>query len=156
MAAPHVSGVVGLVYTQNPGWTYQQVRAQVIGTARPLASLAGKTVSGGVVDAASAVGVIMPGPPAPPAGPGAPALATLGGGSVDISWTDNSDNEDGFRVQREKKQGAGWKNATIVADVGAGITGTTDAPGSGTFRYRVQAYNAIGASDWSGWTQIQN
>lgn len=70
MAAPHVSGVVGLVYAENPGWTYQQVRTQVIDTARPVASLAGKTVSGGVVDAALALGVYVPPPPPPGCGDG--------------------------------------------------------------------------------------
>ncbi len=68
MAAPHVSGIVGLVYAENPTWTYQQVRTQVIDTARPVASLAGKTVSGGVVDAAAALGVDVPPPPPPGCG----------------------------------------------------------------------------------------
>jgi subtilisin family serine protease len=128
MAAPHVTGVVGLVYAQNPEWTYQQVRAQVINTARPVASLAGKTVSGGVVDAATAVGVSMPGPATPPAAPGPPALTALGGSAVGVSWIDHSTNEDGFRIERETKQGPKWKSATIIATVPADTTSTTDAP----------------------------
>lgn len=44
------------------------------------------------------------------------------------------------------------RNATVPADT----TSTTDSPGAGTFRYRVQAFNAVGDSSWSGWTQINN
>jgi serine protease len=156
MAAPHVAGTVGLVYCQNPGWSYQQVRAKVIDTARPVPSLAGKTVSGGVLDAAAALGVIVPEPPAPPAAPGTPSLTKLGGGQVRAAWADNSINEDGFRVQRETKSGANWVNTQIVATVGSDTTTATDTPGAGTFRYRLQAFNGVGDSVWSAWTQVKN
>ena len=98
----------------------------------------------------------LPPPPPPPAAPGAPALTPLGDGAIEIAWSDNSDDEDGFRVQRERKQGK-WKDAVIVATVPADTTSTTDAPGAGTFRYRVQAFSAAsGDSSWSGWTEINN
>ncbi len=57
MATPHVTGGAALVYGQNPGWTYQQVRSQILSTVRPVASMAGVTVTGGVLDLAAAVGV---------------------------------------------------------------------------------------------------
>ncbi len=94
--------------------------------------------------------------PMPPAAPGTPTLTRLSGGVVRVSWSDNSNNEDGFQVQREKKQGGRWVQTTIVADVGANTTSTNDSPGAGTFRYRVLAYNAIGQSSWSGWKQVNN
>lgn len=158
LSAPYVAGVVGLVWTQHPAWTWQQVRAQILDTARPVASLANKTASGGVLDAAAALGVAVPPPPppppAPPAAPGTPTLTNLGGGQVEVSWADNSDNEDGFEVERKKKSGPQWIEQQIVADVPADTTTVTDAPGSGIFRYRVRAYNAVGESAWSGWRQI--
>jgi hypothetical protein len=55
MACPHVTGVVGLVYGQNPTWTYSQVRSRILSTVRPTAAMAGITVSGGIVNAASAI-----------------------------------------------------------------------------------------------------
>jgi hypothetical protein len=94
--------------------------------------------------------------PAPPAAPGAPSLTKLGGGQVRATWADNSGNESGFRVQRETKSGANWVNTQIVATVGSNATSATDAPGAGTFRYRVQAFNGVGDSAWSAWTQIKN
>lgn len=156
MAAPHVAGAAGLVYVQNPTWTYQQVCSQIIATARPVASMAGVTVSGGVLDAAAALGVYVPPPPSPPAVPGKPTIVKLTGEQVQVSWADNSNNEDGFRIRREKKQGSSWTGTVTIADVGANVTSVVDAPGTGTFRYSVQSYNAVGNSAWTAWTQIKN
>jgi hypothetical protein len=93
-------------------------------------------------------------PPPPPVAPGTPSLIKSGS-TVTVSWSDNSGDESGFEVQREKK-GNGNKcgSTTTVANVGANVTSTTDAPGTGTFRYRVRAYNGNGSSDWSGWAQV--
>ncbi len=56
MAVPHVTGVLALVRGQHPQWTSNQVIAQVLSTVDPLASLSGKTVTGGRLNAARAVG----------------------------------------------------------------------------------------------------
>jgi hypothetical protein len=93
--------------------------------------------------------------PAPPNVPGAPQLTDLGGGSVRIQWADNSNNEDGFQIQREHRVGNQWGETTIVATVGANVTQYVDSPGSGRWRYRVRAFNAAGNSAWSAWTQIR-
>jgi hypothetical protein len=93
--------------------------------------------------------------PVPPAAPGAPTLTKLSGGQVRVQWADNSSNEDGFRVERETKVGSNWTALTTVATVGMNVTETIDAPGTGTFRYRVQAFNASGSSAWSAWKQIK-
>lgn len=93
-------------------------------------------------------------PPPPPAAPGTPELS-VSGGTVTISWADNSNDETGFEVQREKKgKGNKWGETATVANVGANVTSTTNAPGSGTFRYRVRAYSGNGASDWTGWAEV--
>ena len=53
------------------------------------------------------------------------------------------------------KSGNKWINTQIIADVGTDVTSVTDAPGTGTFRYRVMAYNDV-ESAWSAWTQVTN
>jgi subtilisin family serine protease len=47
MATPHVSGAAALYLSQNPGATAAQIKAAILGSAVPTASLAGKTVTGG-------------------------------------------------------------------------------------------------------------
>jgi subtilisin family serine protease/subtilisin-like proprotein convertase family protein len=68
MATPMVTGVVALVRSEHPNWTYQQIIAQVLDTVDPVPGLQGKVSTGGVVDAARAVGYNTPPPitPTPP------------------------------------------------------------------------------------------
>ena len=61
MATPYVSGVVALVAGLHPSDTAAQLVQQVLSTTKPLAGLAGKTATGGIVDAARAVGLGRPG-----------------------------------------------------------------------------------------------
>jgi subtilisin family serine protease len=94
-------------------------------------------------------------PPAtPPAEPGRPRLTNLGGGSVSITWADNSNNETSFEIRREKRVGSSWSNTTTIASVGADVTTYVDNPGSGTWRYSVRAVNSAGGSTWSRWKAI--
>ncbi len=55
MACPHVAGAVALVTAANPTLTYAQVRSRILSTARPVSSLSGRCVTGGVVDIAAAI-----------------------------------------------------------------------------------------------------
>lgn len=55
MATPHVTGVAALVWSVNPTWTYSQVRSKILSTVKPLPSLSGKTVTGGLLNANNAV-----------------------------------------------------------------------------------------------------
>lgn len=54
-AAPQVTGVVALLAAAKPGITVAEVRAAILGSVDPVPSLAGKTVTGGRLDAAAAL-----------------------------------------------------------------------------------------------------
>lgn len=47
MATPHVAGAASLLLAANPALTHAQIKDLLIGSANPVAALAGKTVSGG-------------------------------------------------------------------------------------------------------------
>jgi subtilisin family serine protease len=67
MAAPHVTGTIALLATANPAASATAIRGAILSTTRPLAALAGKTVTGGLLDAAAAVRAIRGDvPPLPP------------------------------------------------------------------------------------------
>jgi subtilisin family serine protease len=65
MAAPHVAGAAGLVYGLNPGFTYQQARDAILNNVRLVSSMTNITVTGGVLDAAAALGSAPPPGPTP-------------------------------------------------------------------------------------------
>lgn len=60
MAAPHVTGAAGLLFSLNPAATVAQVRAALMATVDPLPSLQGRTTTGGRIDAAAALDEIRP------------------------------------------------------------------------------------------------
>ena len=67
MAAPHVTGTIALLATANPAASATAIRGAILSTTRPLAALTGKTVTGGLLDAAAAVRAIRGDvPPLPP------------------------------------------------------------------------------------------
>ncbi len=71
MAAPHVAGLVALMAAANPQATASQIRSAILSSAVPVASLAGKVATGGLINAAAAVNLIRgieppPTPPPPP------------------------------------------------------------------------------------------
>ena len=89
-----------------------------------------------------------------PAPPSAITTTDLGNGSqARVAWSDNSNNEAGFTVIRETQSGSSWINA-VTTTTTANATSYVDAPGVGTFRYRVRATNSAGSSAYTGWTQV--
>ncbi len=56
MAAPHVSGVAALVLAKTPSLTTAQVKSAILDNTDPISSLSGKTITGGRLNAAKAVG----------------------------------------------------------------------------------------------------
>lgn len=91
MAAPHVAGVAAMLTELHPDWSYSQIRGQILTTVRkPKVNggnpLEGKTVTGGVLNAASAVALT-----------GNPPTADFSYhvNGLTVQYTDLSDDSDG-------------------------------------------------------------
>jgi hypothetical protein len=75
MATPHVAGAAALLWARAPAATVAQVRTALLGSVEPRPALLGRTVTGGVLNAARAVTSIDPDAAAPaPAPTPAPAV----------------------------------------------------------------------------------
>jgi fibronectin type 3 domain-containing protein len=84
---------------------------------------------------------------APPAAPSGLTAATPSSSQVNLSWTSNSTNQTGFKVERATDNGF-TQNLTLLATTAANTTTYTDTTVSGgaTYFYRVRATNAFGDS----------
>jgi len=90
-----------------------------------------------------------------PAAPSALSAATgQGKGSAVLNWTDNSNNEDSFSIERSTSLSAGY---TQVATVGANVRTYTDNTvfRKTTYYYRVRAVNGGGKSGYSNVTSVR-
>jgi hypothetical protein len=79
MASPHVAGVAALVRAADPGAPDTEVVEALRAGVRPLASLSGRTVTGGIVDADRSIDAIraLPNAPGGGGGTGAPPRVTV-------------------------------------------------------------------------------
>lgn len=101
------------------------------------------------------------GPPAAPASlAGAPVYSGSGRNRslvrIDLTWTDSSNNETDFELQRCLVQGKG-NNLTCsfetIATPGSGVTALPDpVTVKGSYRYQIRSRNSLGQS---AWTQTQ-
>jgi acid phosphatase type 7 len=91
-------------------------------------------------------GGVVPVPPAAPSGLSAVAVSST---RINLSWTDNSADESGFRIERCKN--VSCTSFAQVAQVGAGITtfADTTVTKNSTYNYRVRAFNTAGNSAYS-------
>ncbi len=79
MATPHVAGTIALMAAANPQATAAQLKSALLSTVRPVAALAGRMVTGGVINTSAAVRAVASvtpppsDPPPPPFDPPPPA-----------------------------------------------------------------------------------
>jgi alpha-tubulin suppressor-like RCC1 family protein len=86
--------------------------------------------------------------PLPPQAPSSLTATTVSGRQINLSWVDNSGDQDGFKIERAPSDSGPW---TQIAQVLASTTGYRDVGiwPSTTYYYRVRAYNRGGDSDSS-------
>ena len=146
MAAPHVAGA----------WAIARQKAPTAGVADILAAMTSTGVSitdprNGIrkprIQIDAALGAIGNGEPSPTAPP-APSLLTatpVSSTQIDLSWTDNSTDETGFRIRRKTGSSGTW---TLIATVGQNVSSyqNTGLTAGATYYYSVSSYNTGGES----------
>lgn len=131
--------------------------ANVTGTSYPYAGLTGNTSYVWKVVAKNDIGTLEgTGSPfgfttaaLPPVAPSDVAFNTVTTTSMNVTWADNSDDEDGFKIYRSTLETSGF---TLVGTVGADVTTFAATGLSPNIRYyfRVTAYHTIqGESDFA-------
>jgi hypothetical protein len=106
------------------------------------------TLPGGQITTASISFYVVTIPPTAPSGL---IATTISANQIDLQWTDNSDNEQGFKIESKLNN---WGDFVQIATVGANITSYSDRRvlTGITHSYRVRAYNKVGDSDYSNIT----
>lgn len=139
MAAPHVAGVAALVWGHRPYLSWWQVKTTIMDSVDPLSSLSGKVRSGGRLNAYNALTTPTPDLPAAPSN----LYSFPDCYEIRLTWQDNSDNEDGFKIYR--KFGNKW---FWLGWVGPNVTTWTDTEllCGELYCYYVRAYNQDGIS----------
>ncbi len=92
-------------------------------------------------------------PPSVPAAPTNLIGTAISNTQINVTWTDNANNEEGFTIQRSTD----GRVFTPIATVGANLTSYSDTGLSATtfYYYRVAAFNSVGTSAFSNVVKVR-
>ena len=85
----------------------------------------------------------------PPAAPSGLTATAVSSSRINLAWTDNSDNEAGFVIERSPNGVTGWLSLTPSTAPNATSYSDTGLAAATAYFYRVKATNASGDSAWS-------
>jgi serine protease len=126
-----VAGIGALILSLHNDFTADQIKETILGSVDVLPSLQGKTLTGGRVNAFKALTALLP-----------PSNLNAGAESktqVLLTWTDNSQGETGFSIERRESGGQFTEVATVPADQTTYTDSTVQA--GKAYTYRVRAFN---------------
>jgi subtilisin family serine protease len=144
MATPHVSGLAALLLADDPGLSAIQVKERILNGAEVKSGLAGILLTAGRINAYYSIRNV----PAPPSSLSAAAASSS---KINVTWSDSSYGEDGFKIERKMDVGG------IYVQIGATAANTTTYSDTGldestTYYYRIRSYNGSNNSDFSAET----
>ncbi|MFQ6069936.1 MAG: S8 family serine peptidase [Candidatus Aminicenantales bacterium] len=144
MAAPHVAGVAALVWGKPVKIWWDQVKEIIMESVDWLSSLSGKCVTGGRLNAYEAIYE----PDLPDAAPSNLTAAPTAWEIIELNWEDNSCNEIGFEIQRQKEGEADFSYLDAAKENNSKYEDMTATAGI-THTYKVRAYNLAGNTDFT-------
>jgi subtilisin family serine protease len=139
MAAPHVTGTVGLIVAQYPTLSLEDLRWRILNGTDVLAGLIGKVAAGGRINTNNSLRLPMT--------PSDLSTVQVSETEIELNWVDTSVDEEGFAIQRREKDEAFQELARVDPDTTR--YSDTDITGESSYTYRVIAYNEYGNSDYS-------
>jgi subtilisin family serine protease len=139
MAAPHVSGLGGLLLAAHPTLPLDELRWRILNGVDELEGLMGKVAAGGRIDADNSLEL--------PSAPSHLSASKVSDVEVELLWADNSGDEEGFKIER-RPEGGGYVEIGRV-DRDTTSYSDTDFKGETCYTYRVRAYNDHGNSAYS-------
>jgi subtilisin family serine protease len=144
MSTAVVAGIGALIASLQNDFTADQIKETILGSVDILPSLQGRTLTGGRVNAYKALTALLP-----PSNLNAAAESKT---QVLLTWTDNSQGESGFSVERRQSGGQFGEISTVSADQMTYTDSTVQA--GKTYTYRVRAFNAGSYSAYSNQTTV--
>jgi hypothetical protein len=141
MATPHVSGLAALLLADDPGLSAIQVKERILNGAEVQSGLAGFLLTAGRINAYYSIRNV-------PAPPSSLSTAAASSSKINVTWSDSSYGEDGFKIERKMDVGG------IYVQIGATAANTTIYRDTGldestTYYYRIRSYNGNNNSDFS-------
>jgi subtilisin family serine protease len=144
MAAPHVSGVSGLILAENSSLANNQVKAIILNNVDQIASVTDKVVTDGRLNADNAV--------QDAASSDAPTnltAATISTSQINLSWTDNSSVESGFSIHRKTGSNKSFSEIAALSENEINYSDKGLSPGT-KYYYKVQVTGAsVGSFSFS-------
>jgi subtilisin family serine protease len=147
MAAPHVSGLAALIWSQNLGFMYSEVKGFIFYGVDVLDPLAGKILKAGRINAnASILAADSGAGDVPDFPPSDLVVEAASARQLNLTWTDNASDETGTRIERATKTGGPFSHVGTVA---ANVESYADVTVNDltTYFYRVLAFNVAGVTD---------
>ena len=154
MAAPMVTSAVALLAAVHPDWSPAQIKEAILATVDVFPSLEGKVSTGGRLNVGNAVNFDPTVYDRAPETPSVLFVKERPDHSLQLSWKDNSRNENRFELQYSRDNGQTW----VAADnaIEENTDWTIFAPTVlGQYQFRVRASNRFGDSSWSASATIQ-
>lgn len=87
--------------------------------------------------------------PTIPAAPSSLTATASGTSTINVAWTDNSNNETGFKLERKTGSAGTWSEIAGAIAANTGSFSNTGLTAGTTYFYRVRSYNSAGNSSYS-------
>jgi subtilisin family serine protease len=148
MASPHVAGVASLYLQENPQLDSYQLTEAMKNSSTKFAVLNANSLASHLIYSFND-GV----PETIPLAPGSLVATYLDRKGINLTWKDQSQNEDGFEIYRSTNMGS----FVSLAKVNAQTTSFLDqnVTQGNVYSYRIMAFNSAGFSDFSNSSTVK-